>query len=73
MIYLEKKYCKCYFLVNRVTINTTTAIIAITIKIPAPIPTLKMPSTTEQLEKVSKMDKRNANLNGLFCMVFVFN
>lgn len=58
------------FFVNRVIIKTTMTIMAITINIPAPIPTLKIPSTTEQPERENNMDKINNSLIDLFCIIF---
>ena len=43
---------------------------AITTKIPAPIPTLKIPSTTEQPESENNIDKINNSLINLFCIIF---
>ena len=45
-------------------------IMAITTNIPAPIPTLKIPSTTEQPESENNMDKINNSLIDLFCIIF---
>lgn len=53
-------------------INIITAIIAITIKIPTPIPALKIPSTTSQLEnEINTIISINILVN-LLCMISVF-
>ncbi len=44
---------------------------AITIKTPTPIPALKIPSTTEQLESENNSAKTNSNLNGFFFMILI--
>lgn len=53
-------------------IKIITAIMAMTMKIPTPIPALKIPSMTSQLVAVSRIKKRSDNLRILFCMVSVF-
>ncbi|WP_218043845.1 hypothetical protein, partial [Flavobacterium gawalongense] len=53
-------------------IKTITAITAITIKIPTPIPALNIPSITEQLVNEISTIKRTNNLVIFFCMIFYF-
>ena len=49
-----------------------TAIIAITIKIPTPIPALKMPSTSSQLVKRNEIRNNGTIFFSKFCMIFLF-
>lgn len=53
-------------------INMITAMTAMTIKMPTPIPALKMPSTSSQLVAVNKIINSNSGFKILFCMVSVF-
>lgn len=46
--------------------------IAITIKMPTPIPALKIPSIMEQLVNESSTTKSISNLVSFFCMVLLF-
>jgi len=57
---------------NLLMINIMTAITAITIKIPTPIPALKIPSTSSQLVAVNKIIKSNNGFKILWFMVLVF-
>lgn len=57
--------------VNLLMINIITAITAMTMKIPTPIPALKMPSTSSQLVAVNKIIKSNSDLIVLWYMVFL--
>ena len=49
-----------------------TAMTAMTINIPTPIPALKMPPMTSQLENENKIIESNENFKILFCMISVF-
>lgn len=49
-----------------------SAIIAITMKIPTPIPALKMPSITEQLVNKNENKNNNATLENIDFMISRF-
>lgn len=52
--------------------KTITAIIAITIKMPTPIPALKIPPTSSHEVSVSDASKSISILENLFCMIVFF-
>jgi len=61
-----------YLLKNRVKIQITIAIINITMKIPTPIPALKMSPITSQLVNENSITNTINNLSILFCMILLF-
>jgi hypothetical protein len=58
-----------YFFVIRLIIQTITAITAMTINMPTPIPALKMPSTTEQLVKKNEIRTKGMIFLSTVCMI----
>ena len=64
--------CGFYFLKTLLIIKTITAITAITIKMPTPIPALNIPSIIEQLENEISTIKSINNLVNFFCMILCF-
>ena len=61
-----------YLLKNRVKIQITIAIINIMMKIPTPIPALKMSPITSQLVNENSITNTINNLSILFCMILLF-
>jgi hypothetical protein len=61
-----------YFLKNLAKIQITIAMIKITIKIPTPIPALKMSPTNSQLVNENSITNTINNLSILFCMILMF-
>ena len=59
--------------VNLLMINMITAMTAMTINIPTPIPALKIPSTSSQLVAVNNMNKSNNGFKILLFMISKFS
>ena len=59
--------------VNLLMINMITAMTAMTINIPTPIPALKIPSTSSQLVAVNNMNKSNNGFKILLFMMLQFS
>ena len=64
----------CYYLRPNIldTRKSNPMIMATTMKIPKPIPALKIPPITSQLEKVNKIVDNTAILKDIFCMIIMF-
>lgn len=61
-----------YFLKTLAKIQIIIAMIKITMKIPNPIPALKMSPTNSQLENENSITNTINNLSILFCMILSF-